>query len=174
LALGLNSFHTLLLWPLFAFYGLFLAATEGAEKALVADLAPKAMLGTAYGWFNLMAGAILLPASLLFGAIYQRIGAPSAFAFSAVCALAAAVLLPLWALAGGQPPFFIDGEINYEYPHPDDPRPRNPRFARQSHRGSRGHFGRWGLRSRGGALRRIHRYARGLGTARRRQVPLRW
>ena len=29
-----------LLLGLFAFYGLFLAATEGVEKALVADLAP--------------------------------------------------------------------------------------------------------------------------------------
>ncbi|MDP2962539.1 MAG: hypothetical protein Q8N54_07235, partial [Sulfurimicrobium sp.] len=47
-----------LLWPLFAFYGLFLAATEGAEKALVANLAPKELLGTAYGWFNLTAGFI--------------------------------------------------------------------------------------------------------------------
>jgi MFS family permease len=103
LALGLNGFHTLLLWPLFAAYGVFLAATEGAEKALVADLAPGAMLGTAYGWFNLTAGIMLLPASLLFGELYQQVGAPAAFAFSAVCALGAAILLPLWALAGIPP-----------------------------------------------------------------------
>ena len=64
LAMGLNGFHTLLLWPLFAYYGLFLAATEGAEKALVADLAPPDRLGTAYGWFNLTAGVMLLPASI--------------------------------------------------------------------------------------------------------------
>ncbi len=100
LAMGLNGFHTLLLWPLFAFYGVFLAATEGAEKALVADLAPKDRLGTAYGWFNLTAGAMLLPASLLFGELYQRAGALTAFAFSAACALLAAVLLPAWALRG--------------------------------------------------------------------------
>ena len=100
LAMGLNGFHTALLWPLFAFYGLFLAATEGAEKALVADLAPPNRLGTAYGWFNLTAGIMLLPASVLFGAIYQQAGAPVAFAFSAACALAAALLLPLWALRG--------------------------------------------------------------------------
>ena len=100
LAMGLNGFHTALLWPLFAFYGLFLAATEGAEKALVADLAPPDRLGTAYGWFNLTAGIMLLPASVLFGAIYQQAGAPVAFAFSAACALAAALLLPLWALRG--------------------------------------------------------------------------
>ncbi len=102
LAMGLNGFHTLLLWPLFAFYGLFLAATEGSEKALVADLAPNNMLGTAYGWFNLTTGVMLLPASLLFGIIYQQAGAPTAFAFSAACALIAAVLLPLWALRGSR------------------------------------------------------------------------
>ncbi len=98
LVLGLNGFHTLLLWPLFALYGVFLAATEGAEKALVADLAPKDQIGTAYGWFNLTAGVMLLPASLLFGELYQQAGALTAFAFSATCALTAAILLPLWAL----------------------------------------------------------------------------
>src|SRR3569833_475889 len=101
LGLGLNGFHTLLLWPLFAFYGLFLAATEGTEKALVADLAPQDRLGTAYGWFNLTAGAMLLPASLIFGLIYQQAGALAAFSFSAAFALLAALLLPLWALRAG-------------------------------------------------------------------------
>jgi len=98
LSLGVNGFHALLLWPLFAFYGLFLAATEGAEKALVADLAPRDRLGTAYGWFNLTAGAVLLPASLLFGWLWQAVSAEAAFAFSAVCALAAALLLKFWVM----------------------------------------------------------------------------
>jgi MFS family permease len=101
LVMGLNGFHTLLLWPLFAYYGLFLAATEGAEKALVADLAPPDRLGTAYGWFNLTAGVMLVPASLIFGLIYQAAGAQAAFAVSALGALGAVILLPLWALRGG-------------------------------------------------------------------------
>jgi len=88
----------LLLFGLFAFYGMFMAATEGVEKALVADLAPRERLGTAYGWFNLTAGILLLPASLVFGELYQQAGALAAFAFSAACALTAALLLPLWAL----------------------------------------------------------------------------
>lgn len=96
LAMGLNGFHTLLLWPMFAFYGVFLAATEGAEKALVADLAPRDRLGTAYGWFNLVVGAMLLPASLVFGWLWQGTAAEAAFAFSATCALAAALLLKFW------------------------------------------------------------------------------
>jgi MFS family permease len=96
LLLGINGFHTQLLWPLFAFYGLFLAATEGAEKALVADLAPRNQLGTAYGWFNLTSGAMLLPASLVFGSLWQSISPLAAFGFSAACALLAALLLKFW------------------------------------------------------------------------------
>ncbi len=98
LLLGINGFHVVLLWPLFAFYGLFLAATEGAEKALVADLAPGDQLGTAYGWFNLVAGIMLLPASLLFGWLWQDISPLAAFSFSAACALLAALLLQFWVL----------------------------------------------------------------------------
>lgn len=96
LLLGLNGGHSWLLWPLFAVYGLFLAATEGAEKALVADLAPAAQLGTAYGWFNLTTGLMLLPASLVFGALWEYAGPLTAFAFSTACALGAALLLLRW------------------------------------------------------------------------------
>ena len=95
LILGLNGGQTWLLWPLFAGYGLFMAATEGAEKALVADLAPAALLGTAYGWFNLTAG-LLLPASLLFGGLWQAAGPATAFGVAAGCALLAALLLHHW------------------------------------------------------------------------------
>lgn len=84
------------LWLLFALYGLFLAATEGVEKALVADLAEPHQQGRAFGWFNLTAGAMLLPASWLFGAVYQALSAQAAFACSAACALSASVLMAYW------------------------------------------------------------------------------
>ncbi len=99
LLLGLNGQNLWLLWPLFAFYGLFMAATEGAEKALVADLAPKELLGTAYGWFNLTAGVMLLPASMLFGWLWQTFSPEMAFGFSAGCAILAALLLKFWVPA---------------------------------------------------------------------------
>ena len=57
------------LFSLFALYGFFKAATEGVEKALVADLAPVGLTGTAFGWFNLVSGIMLLPASLIFGCL---------------------------------------------------------------------------------------------------------
>lgn len=88
--------NTFMLWSLFAFYGLFMAATEGAEKAYVADFSPPERLGTAYGWFNLVTGFMLLPASLLFGSLWQILGFRPAFAFAAICSLLASLLLKYW------------------------------------------------------------------------------
>mgnify|MGYP003595106318 CR=1 FL=1 len=96
LGLGLMSRDGAWLFALFAFYGVFMAATEGVEKALVADLAPASRRGTAFGWFNLTAGVCLLPASVIFGELYHAISPWAAFAFSGSCALLAAVLLAGW------------------------------------------------------------------------------
>ena len=78
-------------WVLFAVYGVFFGLTEGAEKALVSDLVPPARRGAAFGWYHLTIGLAALPASLIFGLIWDRAGAPSAFAFGATLALAAAI-----------------------------------------------------------------------------------
>jgi MFS family permease len=82
-------------WALFAAYGLFYAMTEGTEKAFVADLVPRARRGAGYGWFNLAIGLGALPASLIFGAIWDRAGSQRAFMFGAGLALAAAVGMTL-------------------------------------------------------------------------------
>ncbi len=81
---------------LFALYGLFKAATEGIEKALVADMAPKRLLGTAFGWFNLTTGLMLFPASFIFGWLYETINPSTAFLFSGSCALLAFGLMLFW------------------------------------------------------------------------------
>lgn len=78
-------------WALFAVYGLYFGLTEGVEKALIADLAPADRRGGAFGWYNLALGLGALPASLLFGAIWDAKGSPAAFAFGAVLALAASL-----------------------------------------------------------------------------------
>lgn len=84
------------LYALFGVYGIFMAATEGVERALLADLAPPHQRGTAFGWLNLIMGAVLLPASLLFGWLWEAISVKLAFGFSAGCAVAAALLLTAW------------------------------------------------------------------------------
>jgi MFS family permease len=77
-------------WALFAIYGLYFGLTEGVEKALVADLVPKDRRGAAFGWYNLALGIGALPASLLFGFIWDRWSSTAAFDFGALVALAAA------------------------------------------------------------------------------------
>ncbi len=80
-------------WVLFGVYGLFYGMTEGTEKALVADIVPSTRRGSAFGWYNLAIGLGALPASLIFGAIWDRAGAPSAFVFGATLALIAALMM---------------------------------------------------------------------------------
>jgi MFS family permease len=84
-------------WALFAVYGLYFGLTEGVEKALVADLVPKDRRGAAFGWYNLALGIGALPASLLFGFIWDRWSSTAAFDFGALVALVAAAGLAVVA-----------------------------------------------------------------------------
>jgi len=84
-------------WALFALYGVYFGLTEGAEKALVADLVPAARRGAAFGWYNLAVGLAALPASLLFGAVWDQVGVAAAFTLGGALALLAAVGLVLVA-----------------------------------------------------------------------------
>ncbi len=83
------------IWALFLFYGLFYGLTEAPEKALVATYAPAADRGFAFGAYHSSIGIAALPASVLFGLLWQRFGPESAFLVGAGLALAAAVLLVL-------------------------------------------------------------------------------
>jgi MFS family permease len=78
---------------LFLIYGLYAAATEGVERALVADFVAPDRRGTAYGWYHLVLGVSALPASVLFGVLWTRYGAGAAFGTSAALALVSSVLL---------------------------------------------------------------------------------
>jgi MFS-type transporter involved in bile tolerance (Atg22 family) len=102
LLLGLAS-EGWMMWALFGFYGLFMAATEGAEKALVADLVPREQLGSAFGWFHLVSGLSLLPASVLFGSLWEAWSPLAAFGCSATLALLALGLLRGWVGLSRQP-----------------------------------------------------------------------
>ncbi|HEX7980512.1 MAG TPA: MFS transporter [Gemmatimonadaceae bacterium] len=78
-------------WALFGVYGLFFGLTEGSERALVSDLVAPERRGTAYGWYNLAIGIGALPASLMFGFVWDRYGPTTAFLMGATLALIAAV-----------------------------------------------------------------------------------
>ena len=87
-ALASATWHA---WALFILYGLYFGMTEGVGKALVADLVPAGARGAAFGWYNLTIGLAALPASLIFGGLWQTYGAATAFVTGAGLALAAAV-----------------------------------------------------------------------------------
>ncbi len=86
-----NSLSSLFL--LTALYGTSHGLVEGAERGLVADLAPGHKRGTAFGAYNLLIGMAALAASTAFGAAWDRFGSIVAFCGSASFALLAAVLL---------------------------------------------------------------------------------
>jgi MFS family permease len=85
-------------WALFAVYGIYFGFTEGSEKALVADIVPAERRGTAFGWFNLAVGLGALPASLIFGVLWDRVGPGAAFTLGATLAVIAALGI---AIVGG-------------------------------------------------------------------------
>lgn len=80
-------------WALFLVYGLFFGLTEGPEKALVARLAPQGLRGSAFGAYHAAVGLAALPASVIFGLVWQAYGPAAAFWMGAGLALTAAVLL---------------------------------------------------------------------------------
>lgn len=80
-------------WLLFALYGLFYGMTEGVEKALLVDIADPGERGAAFGWYNLATGLGALPASLVFGFVWQKFSPQAAFGLGAGFAILAVILL---------------------------------------------------------------------------------
>jgi predicted MFS family arabinose efflux permease len=64
---------------------------------LVADLVAPAQRGTAFGWYHGLVGAAALPASVLFGYVWDRYSAGTAFAMGAGLAVGAAIWMALSA-----------------------------------------------------------------------------
>ena len=89
-------------WALYIIYGLYYGMAYGTAKALVADLVPAELRGTAYGTYNAVLGIIDLPASLIAGILWQGAGSwqgfgPAApFLFGAALAGLAAVMMAVW------------------------------------------------------------------------------
>jgi MFS family permease len=91
------------IWALFVVYGIFFGLTEGVEKAYIADLAPGGLRGTAYGLYHAAVGLVALPASLLMGIVWQRVGPGAAFSMGAGLALIAALLFLVLLKDGVEP-----------------------------------------------------------------------
>lgn len=87
--------HWAALWSGIALWGLHLGLTQGLLARMVADSAPADLRGTAYGFFNLMAGLAMLLASALAGLLWDRLGAGATFAAGLACAGLALLALRL-------------------------------------------------------------------------------
>lgn len=81
------------IWILFAVYGLFYGLTEGAERALISDLAPEERRGAAFGLYHGAIGIAAFPASLIAGIVWQHYGPARAFELGAGLAAVAAIAL---------------------------------------------------------------------------------
>ena len=84
------------LWQLailFALYGIFVAADESVNKAYVSDMVAEKQRGIALGAYNSAVGAVYLPASVLFGALWAAWGAAAAFGAAAAIAVVSGIWL---------------------------------------------------------------------------------
>ncbi|MBN2003990.1 MAG: MFS transporter [Anaerolineae bacterium] len=95
-ALAREGWH---IWLLYVIYGIYYGLAYGTTKAMVADIVPEDLRGTAYGTYNAILGILDFPASLIAGILWQGLGGwdgfgPSApFLFGAALSLIAAVLM---------------------------------------------------------------------------------
>jgi MFS family permease len=80
-------------WLLFAVYGVYYGLTNGTMRAYVADLVGEDKRATAYGIYHGAVGMTALPASLIFGWLWQSVGVSFAFCFGAGLALWAFLII---------------------------------------------------------------------------------
>lgn len=98
-ALARTAVH---IWLLYAAYGLYYGMAYGTAKAMIADLVPAEMRGTAYGTYNAILGILDFPASVIAGLLWSGAGrwagfGPSApFFFGAGMALLAVLMFLFW------------------------------------------------------------------------------
>jgi MFS family permease len=83
------------MWALFSVYGLYIAFTEGVEKALVADIAPENVKATLIGLHATFTGIGLLPASLIAGLLWDKIGVQAPFYFGSIMGFLASIGLAI-------------------------------------------------------------------------------
>lgn len=85
----------LYIYFLFAIYGLYMAFTEGVEKAYISDVAPKDFKATVIGLHATLVGIGLFPASFIAGIMWKYIAPEATFIFGGVMGILAAILMTI-------------------------------------------------------------------------------
>ncbi|WP_310603097.1 MFS transporter [Anaerosporobacter sp.] len=78
-------------WGLFVVYGVYTALTAGGERALIAEIAPPHLKGSALGLHSAIVGIGLLPASLIAGVLWDTLGQAAPFVLGGCLAIFASV-----------------------------------------------------------------------------------
>jgi MFS family permease len=86
-----NNF--ILIWILFAVYGIYASSTEGVSKAWVSDLIPDEHRGSAIGLLTACSSFAIMSGSFLTGILWDNFGSQVPFLISAVISFAVAILL---------------------------------------------------------------------------------
>jgi MFS family permease len=81
------------LWLAAIALGAVSGLAEGAERALIDDLAAPGERGTAFGWYYLVTGLAAIPAGLAFGLLWAAFGAGVAYGYAAALAALSAMML---------------------------------------------------------------------------------
>lgn len=78
-------------WGLFVVYGLYTALTAGGERALIAEISPSHLKGSALGLHSAIVGIGLLPASLIAGVLWDTLGPAAPFVLGGCLAIFASI-----------------------------------------------------------------------------------
>lgn len=88
------------LWLLFAIYGIYLAATDGVGKALLAELSPTDSKGAIMGLHGTITGLASFVASLAAGNLWDAYGAKYCFLLGVGSTVIAAIMLAITSKLG--------------------------------------------------------------------------
>ena len=92
--LGFALAHeAILIWFLYAFYGVYYATSEGVSRALLSDVVSDDHRGRAFGIYGMAVGLTTLPASFLAGFLWDKFGPAVPFYFGAAMSLIACIIL---------------------------------------------------------------------------------
>ena len=91
------STHTILIWFLYAFYGVYYAISQGVSKALLSDIVNPDHRGRAFGIYGMAVGLTTLPASFLAGILWDKFGAAVPFYFGALMSAIALIALLIFS-----------------------------------------------------------------------------
>jgi MFS family permease len=95
--------NVFLIAGLFVFYGLYQGIFRAVGKAFASDFVPEHLRASGVGWYSTTVGVMQLVASLIAGALWDRVGHQSVFIYGAVFAVLGSVAL-IWLIPARRGP----------------------------------------------------------------------